>query len=204
MKKGEILDKVYKSNLPSRAKQIMFYLINRANVEGTCFPSVRTIASDCGISERTIQRTMKVLLEEGFVIKENRYRNNGGQSSNLYKLQIESEKDIDNQSNSNEEKRKEKRLELDEQKNDNLESIETITFDKYLEGNEIKENNLNREKHTSFDILVRKIAQDSKFTIKPKCHPRYFQHKTQKSKSCGMVTPSILLCQGVGVNLYPP
>lgn len=88
MKKGEIIDKVYKSNLPSRAKQVMFYLINRVNAEETCFPSVRTIASDCGVSERTIQRTMKVLIKEGFVIKEERYRDNGGQSSNLYKLKI--------------------------------------------------------------------------------------------------------------------
>ena len=150
MKKGDILDKVYKSNLPSRAKQIMFYLINRANADGTCFPSVRTIASDCGISERTIQRAMKVLLEEGFVIKENRYRNNGGQSSNLYKLQIESEKNIDNQSNSNEEKIKDERLELEEQKNVNRESIETITFDNYIEANEREEDNLNSEKQTSF------------------------------------------------------
>ena len=148
MKKYEILEKVYKSNLPSRAKQIMFYLINRANAEGTCFPSVRTIASDCGISERTIQRTMKVLLEEGFVIKENRYRDNGGQSSNLYKLQIEPENNIDNQSNSNEVKIKEEKLELEEEKNDNFESIETITFDDYIEANEIKENNLNSEKQT--------------------------------------------------------
>ena len=47
---------------------------------------------------------MKVLLDEGFVIKENRYWDNGGQSSNLYKLRIEAEKNIDNKSNSNEEK----------------------------------------------------------------------------------------------------
>lgn len=46
MKKNELLDQVYRSNLPSRAKQIMFYLINRSNAEGTCFPSVKTIASD--------------------------------------------------------------------------------------------------------------------------------------------------------------
>lgn len=70
MKKGEMLDKVYKSNLPSRAKQVIFYLINRANAEGTCFPSVRTIDSDCDVSERTIQKTMKVFIKEVFLIKE--------------------------------------------------------------------------------------------------------------------------------------
>lgn len=40
----------YKSDLASRSKQIMFYLINRANTEETCFLSNKTIASDCGIS----------------------------------------------------------------------------------------------------------------------------------------------------------
>ena len=204
MKKYELLEKVYKSNLPSRAKQIMFYLINRSNAEGTCFPSVRTIASDCGISERTIQRTMKVLLEEGFVIKENRYRDNGGQSSNLYKLQIEPEKNINNHTNSNEDKIKEEKLELVEQNNDNDESTETITFDDYIEANEIKNDNLNNEKQTVFNILIQEIAQDGNFRIKSKCHPISFHHKIQKINICGVVTPSILLCQGVGDNLYPP
>lgn len=46
MKKSDVLDRVYKSDLPSRAKQIMFCLINRANAEGTCFPSNKTIAND--------------------------------------------------------------------------------------------------------------------------------------------------------------
>ena len=202
--KKELLETVYKSNLPSRAKQIMFYLINRANAEGTCFPSMRTIGSDCGISERTIQRTMKVLLEDGFVIKENRYRDNGGQSSNLYKLQIEREKIIDNQANSSEVKIKEEKLELEKQMNDNVESIETITFGDYIESYEIKDKNLNSEKKTAFNILVQKITQDGNFTIKPKCHSILFQNKPRKYKICGLVTPSIFLCHGVGDNLYPP
>ena len=210
MKKYELLEKVYKSNLPSRAKQIMFYLINRANAEGTCFPSMRTIASDCGVSERTIQRTMKVLLEEGFIIKENRYRDNGGQSSNLYKLQIEPEKIIDDQANSNEIKIKEENLKLEEQKNDNIESIESIesieiiTFNDYIEANEIKNDNLNHEKQTVFNSLVQESAQDGNCIIKSKCHPISFHHKTKKINICAVVTPSIFQCQGVGDNLYPP
>lgn len=47
----------------------MLYLINRANTEGTYFTYVKTIASDCRVSERTIQRTMKILMKEGFVTK---------------------------------------------------------------------------------------------------------------------------------------
>ncbi|WP_342393803.1 helix-turn-helix domain-containing protein [Clostridium botulinum] len=70
MKKHELLEQVYKSNLPSRAKQVMFYLIRRANGEGTCFTSIKIIASDCGVSTRTIQRTMVILLEAGSVKKD--------------------------------------------------------------------------------------------------------------------------------------
>lgn len=200
MKKGEILDKVYKSNLPSRAKQIMFYFINRANTEGTCFPSVRTIASDCGISERTIQRTMKILLEEGFVIKENRYRDNGGQSSNLYKLQTDPEKNIDNQSNCNEEKE----LESEWKKKDDYKIIETVTFNEYIEKNEIKESNLKSEKQAAFNILVQKIALDDNFIIRPKYQSIFFQYKTEKHNICKAVTPSRFLCHGRGDNLRAP
>ncbi|MCJ8173432.1 helix-turn-helix domain-containing protein [Clostridium botulinum] len=48
----------------------MFYLIRRANGEGTCFTSIKIIASDCGVSTRTIQRTMVILLEAGSVKKD--------------------------------------------------------------------------------------------------------------------------------------
>jgi predicted transcriptional regulator len=204
MKKGEILDKVYKSNLPSRAKQIMFYLINRANTEGTCFPSVRTIASDCGVSERTVQRTMKVLLEAGFVIKENRYRDNGGQSSNLYKLQIELENKVDNQPNTYEGKVKEENIESEEEKNDGMESIETITFIDYIEVNKTNENHLDTKKETAFNILLQKPSCDSNYTKKPKCHPKLFKKMDKKVNDFRKVLTINYICHRVGDNLYPP
>ncbi|MFT8314989.1 MAG: helix-turn-helix domain-containing protein [Clostridium sp.] len=204
MKNGEILDKVYKSNLPSRAKQIMFYLINRANAEGTCFPSVRTIARDCGVSERTVQRTMKVLLEAGFVIKDNRYRDNGGQSSNLYKLQIEPENKVDNQSDTNEDKVKEENIESEEEKNDVLESIETITFNDYIEVNETKENHLDMEKETAFNILLQKPSCDRNYTKNPKCNPKSFKKIGRKVNIFRKVLTINYICHGVGDNLYPP
>ena len=204
MKKGEILDKVYKSNLPSRAKQIMFYLINRANTEGTCFPSVRTIATDCGVSERTVQRTMKVLLEAGFVIKENRYRDNGGQSSNLYKLQIELENKVDNQPDTYEGKVKEENIESEEEKNDDLKNIETITFSDYIEVNKTNENHLDMGKETAFNILLHKPSCDSNYTKKPKWHPKSFKKTGKKVNIFRKSLPLNYVCHGVGDNLYPP
>lgn len=204
MKKGEILDKVYKSNLPSRGKQIMFYFINRANAEGTCFPSVGTIATDCSVAERTVQRTMKVLLEEGFIIKENRYRDNGGQSSNLYKLQIEPENNIHNQNNNDKEKIKVKKVEVEGDKKDNLESIEIVTFHDYIEAGETKTNILNSENKTSFNIVIQNISQGINCNIKPECHPILFQQKLKKLNNFEIVTLSSSRCHGVGDNLYPP
>ena len=89
MDKGQVLNRVYESSLPSRAKTVMFYLVNRSNKELTCFPAIPTIAREIGLSERTVQRALKELVEEGFVEKSSRYRENGGQSSNLYRLDVE-------------------------------------------------------------------------------------------------------------------
>jgi predicted transcriptional regulator len=38
------------------------------------------------MSERTVRRALNDLIDEGMIIKESRYRENGGQSSNLYTL----------------------------------------------------------------------------------------------------------------------
>lgn len=100
MDKGQVLNRVYESSLLSRAKTVMFYLVNRCNKELTCFPAIPTIARETGLSERTVQRAIKELVEEGFIEKSSRYRENGGQSSNLYRLDVEkdcrSEENTDN------------------------------------------------------------------------------------------------------------
>lgn len=97
--KATVLNRVYASNLPSRAKTVMFYLVNRSNKELSCFPAVPTIAKETGLSERTVQRALKELCEEGYVEKTPRYRENGGQSSNLFKLIIKEETKADESDN---------------------------------------------------------------------------------------------------------
>lgn len=84
--KGKMIEAVYKASLTKRATLVIFYLINRANKELTCFPGIKTIASDCNMSDRTVRRALDDLIDCGFVLKESRYRENGGQSSNLYTL----------------------------------------------------------------------------------------------------------------------
>lgn len=83
MNKATVLNKVYASDLPSRARSTMFYLVKRSNKEFTCFPSVSTMAKETGVSERTVQRALKELCEKGYIEKIPRYRVNKGQSSKL-------------------------------------------------------------------------------------------------------------------------
>jgi len=86
LNKARVLNRVYASGLPGRAKTVMFYLVNRSSRELTCFPAIPTIARETGLSERTVQRALKELCEEGYISKRLRFRKNGGQSSNCYVL----------------------------------------------------------------------------------------------------------------------
>lgn len=86
--KGKLIEKVYAADLTQRATLVIFYLINRADQENTCFPSIKTIAKECNISTRTVQRALNDLEEAGFLIRESRFHTQGGQRSNLYRLII--------------------------------------------------------------------------------------------------------------------
>jgi len=84
--KGKLIKSVYASELTQRATLVAFYLINRADQENTCFPSVKTIAKECNISTRTVQRAVNDLEEAGFLVRESRFHDQGGQRSNLFHL----------------------------------------------------------------------------------------------------------------------
>lgn len=201
MKKGDLLNKVYKSNLPSRAKQVMFYLINRANAEGTCFPSVKTIASDCGVSERTIQRTMKILMDEGFVTKEERYRDNGGQTSNLYKLTVDLENDND-EGRENKDIKKENLIENKESKSSH-ENIESLSFDDYKESEEVSLDISEKENNCFVNISRAKSFRYKRFVGNQKCHP-ICNNITYEDNTTSETITINSLCHGVSDNLHPP
>lgn len=84
--KGKIIEAIYAASLTKRATLVIFYLINRANQELTCFPSVGTIARECNISTRTVQRALNDLEEAGFLERESRFHERGGQKSSLYRI----------------------------------------------------------------------------------------------------------------------
>lgn len=77
---------IYKADLPHRAVAVYLYLSDRANKEGTCFPALSTIAKDLSISVSTVKRAISDLEQNGFIRKEQRWRENGGKSSLLYEI----------------------------------------------------------------------------------------------------------------------
>lgn len=72
--------------LPHRCKTVYIYLKDRSAVSGSCWPGVKTIARDLGLSHSTVRRALKELEHSGWVQRQARYRDNGSSSSNLYTI----------------------------------------------------------------------------------------------------------------------
>ncbi len=77
---------IYSSELPHRARTVYMYLKDRTNKDGTCWPSIRTIAGELKLSRATVFRALDDLCKAGLLEKEDRWRENGGRTSNLYRL----------------------------------------------------------------------------------------------------------------------
>jgi predicted transcriptional regulator len=77
---------LYRMDLPHRAISVYRYLADRANKDGICWPSIPTISKDLKFSESTIRRALKDLHRAGLVQAEQRYRENGSNSSLQYLL----------------------------------------------------------------------------------------------------------------------
>lgn len=72
---------LYKMDLPHRAIAVYIYLADRANKDGICWPAIPTIARDLKISESTTRRALDDLRKAGLVTSQQRFRENGGNSS---------------------------------------------------------------------------------------------------------------------------
>jgi len=78
---------LYASELPHRAVAVYMYLKDRADKDGKCYPAIGTIAGELKLSRSTVKRAITDLEESGHLRKEQRWRENGGKSSNLYFLE---------------------------------------------------------------------------------------------------------------------
>lgn len=73
------------AELSAKAMSVYLYLCDRAGRESkSCFPSIKTIGRDLKLSESSVKRSIRELLERRYIAKEHRFRDNGGKSSNLY------------------------------------------------------------------------------------------------------------------------
>ena len=77
---------IYAANLPHRAVAVYMYLKDRTNKDGICWPSIKTIARELKLSRATVSRALDDLCEVGLLEKSERWRENGGRTSNLYRL----------------------------------------------------------------------------------------------------------------------
>ena len=77
---------LYRMDLPHRAVAVYTYLYDRANKTGECWPSVKTIAGDIKLSPATVRRAIKDLKKAGLIKTEQRYREKGGTSTLLFKM----------------------------------------------------------------------------------------------------------------------
>jgi len=77
---------IYNSSLPHRAVSVYMYLADRSGRKGMCFPAMRTIAKELGMSRRTVIRAVKDLEENGYISTEQRWRENGGRSTLVYTI----------------------------------------------------------------------------------------------------------------------
>ncbi len=71
-------------------KAILRELAEYSEKDGTCFPSLRTLASDCGCGQRTVQRGLHALEQQNLIQRTKRTRTgNRGATSNVYSIHWE-------------------------------------------------------------------------------------------------------------------
>ena len=62
--------KVSSANVTPAGRMVYRALLRYANRKTwSCFPSVKTIVNDTGLSERTVRKQIKILVEEELIIK---------------------------------------------------------------------------------------------------------------------------------------
>ena len=89
---------IYFYDLKPRAFSVYCYLCKCSDNMGRCFPSRKNIRDNCHISEKTIDKAIKELIDAGLIEVEHRYTKDHLQTSNGYAVRgIEDKKKILNQ-----------------------------------------------------------------------------------------------------------
>lgn len=77
---------IYQSDLSHRARAVYMYLKDRSDQDGKCWQAIQTISRDLNLSRSTVKRALNELYRAELLTKETRWRENGGLTSNLYRI----------------------------------------------------------------------------------------------------------------------
>lgn len=78
----------WETPLPPTPKLVLMKLADAADDDDFCFPSVPVVAAKSSVSERTAQRILHDLTHDGYIVVEQRFRENGARTSNGYRLRV--------------------------------------------------------------------------------------------------------------------
>ena len=80
--------------LPPTPKLVLMALSDEADDRGYCFPSQRRLAEKCSITERSVRRMLALLVELERIGVEQRFKKDGGRTSNGYRILFETPRTI--------------------------------------------------------------------------------------------------------------
>jgi hypothetical protein len=79
--------------LEPRPRFVLYALANYADPTGVCWPSYKTLGGYTGYSRASVIRSINELIELGLIAREARQRQNGSDTSNVYRLTYVRERD---------------------------------------------------------------------------------------------------------------
>ena len=79
----------WRQQLSGPEKLVLMAIADHADDDGICWPGNAHIARKCNLSQRSVQRHIKNLIDNGYMTAHRRYRETGGQTSNRYVLNVD-------------------------------------------------------------------------------------------------------------------
>lgn len=81
----------WRMELNSTVKIVLLALANWADKDNKCWPGINSLAKRCGLSRRSVINSLNILVKYGLIIRQNRYKDEIGRTSNMYTLDTEIE-----------------------------------------------------------------------------------------------------------------
>ena len=81
-----VVEKIRTTKLSPSVKSVAYSLLSRSGSKLLAFPSVKTIATDSGVSERGVRLALRKLEEEKIILTIPRKRKDGSFTSNVYRF----------------------------------------------------------------------------------------------------------------------